>query len=131
MQGSVGYKGTAFILEDEPLILLELRQMLAELRWKVSHFASDIDRGMEIARNEDFDLAILDVNLRGRTSLNVAEILQERQVPVILSTGYSTKTVIDKFPGAILLVKPYLKADLENALARAEAEAQSRARKTA
>ena len=114
-----GYIGSVFVLEDEPLILLELQQMLAELGWKVSHAASDIDSAIEFAKTATIDLAILDVNVRGRASFAVAEILRGRHVPVVLATGYSTESIINYYPGAIYLQKPYLLADLTMAVRRA------------
>jgi CheY-like chemotaxis protein len=106
-------------VEDEPLILLELQHMLSELGWAVTHFASDIDKAIRIAQTERFDIAILDVNVRGRTSFAVAEILRSRNVPVVLATGYSTEIIIDNYPGAVFLQKPYLKAELTEAIAQA------------
>lgn len=105
-----------FVLEDEPLILLELQQMLTELGWKVSHTASDIDDAIEIAKIAAVDLAIIDVNVRGRASFTVAEILRARHVPIVLATGYSTHSIINYYPGAIYLQKPYLLSDLRTAV---------------
>jgi CheY-like chemotaxis protein len=112
-------KGEVLIVEDEPLILLELQHMLSELGWAVTHFASDIDKAIDIAQTERFDIAILDVNVKGRTSFAVAEVLRNRKVPVVLATGYSTEIIIENYPGAIFLQKPYLKAELAEAIAKA------------
>jgi CheY-like chemotaxis protein len=112
-------KGDVLIVEDEPLILLELQHMLSELGWAVTHFASDIDKAIDIAQMERFDIAILDVNVKGRTSFAVAEVLRNRNVPVVLATGYSTEIIIENYPGAIFLQKPYLKAELAEAIAKA------------
>jgi DNA-binding NtrC family response regulator len=113
-----GYKGTVFVVEDEPLILLELRQMLTELGWWVAAIASEVDKAVALANSEEFDIGILDVNVRGRSSLVVAKILESRNIPVILATGYSTEIVVASFPDAIFLQKPYLKDDLNGALNR-------------
>jgi len=112
-------KGDVLIVEDEPLILLELQHTLSELGWVVTHFASDIDKAIDIAQTERFDIAILDVNVKGRTSFAVAEVLRNRNVPVVLATGYSTEIIIENYPGAIFLQKPYLKAELAEAIAKA------------
>ena len=112
-------KGTAFVVEDEPLILLELRKMLAELGWKVVFFGSELEEARRFALKGTFDLGILDMNLKGRTSSPVAEILKTKQIPVIVASGYSQEIITAACPGAIFLQKPYLAADLENAIARA------------
>ena len=113
------HKGSAFVLEDEPLILLELEQMLRALGWHVAHMSSDIDRALELARGEAFDVAILDINVRGRTSFEVAHILHERKVPTILATGYSTELVAANCAEVVFLQKPYLQRDLAVALSQA------------
>jgi CheY-like chemotaxis protein len=112
-------KGDVLIVEDEPLILLELQHMLSELGWVVTHFASDIEKAIDIAQTEKFDIAILDVNVKGQTSFAVAEVLRNRNVPVVLATGYSTEIIVENYPGAIFLQKPYLKAELAEAITEA------------
>jgi CheY-like chemotaxis protein len=107
------------VVEDEPLIMLELQQMLTELGWDVAHEASDIDRAIELARSEVLDLAILDVNVKGRTSFPVADILEKRNIPIILATGYNTELIIENYPRVIYLQKPYVKSDLARSLERA------------
>jgi DNA-binding NtrC family response regulator len=112
-------KGIVLVVEDEPLIMLELEQMLGELGWHPTYLASDIDRAIELAENEVLDLAILDVNVKGRTSFVVARILEKKNVPIILATGYSTSVITDSYPHAVYLQKPYVKSDLARALKRA------------
>ena len=106
-------------MEDEPLILLELRKMLTELGWKVASSASDIEEAQRLALSGTFDLGIIDMNLKGRTSSTVAEILRAKQIPVIIASGYSREIISAACPGAVFLQKPYIAADLENAIARA------------
>jgi DNA-binding response OmpR family regulator len=101
-----GFIGSVFVVEDEPLILLELQQMLSDLGWKVAHFASDIGRAIEIARSAEFDLGILDVNVQGHASGSVAEILRSKQVPVIVATGYNAENIIEDYPGVIFYRNP-------------------------
>lgn len=108
--------GTVFLLEDEPLIMLELQQLLSELGWTVVHTASDVAGAMEVAKTADFDVGILDVNVRGQTSQPVAEILRRSDVPVIVATGYGIETVLDNYPGATFLRKPYVRTELARAL---------------
>jgi CheY-like chemotaxis protein len=113
------FKGMVLIVEDEPLILLELRKMLAELGWTVVFSASDLDGAHRLASRGTFDLAILDMNLKGRSSSTVAEILKARQIPVIVASGYSQDIINAACPGAVFLQKPYLTADLASAIMRA------------
>jgi DNA-binding NtrC family response regulator len=113
------HQGTALIVEDEPLILLELRKMLLELGWKVVYSAGDLDEAERLATNATANLGILDMNLKGRSSTSVAEILKSRQIPVIVASGYSQDIIQAAFPGVVFLQKPYLAADLQRAIIRA------------
>lgn len=112
-------KGIVLVVEDEPLIMLELEQMLGELGWRAAYLASDIDKAIEFAKRETLDLAILDVNVKGKTSFAVAHILEKRKIPIILATGYSTNVITENYPRAVYLQKPYIKSDLARALDRA------------
>ena len=116
--------GTALIVEDEPLILLELRKMLSELGWKVVYSAGDLDEAQRLAAKATFDLGILDMNLKGRSSSPVAEILKTRQIPIIVASGYSQDIIQAACPGAVFLQKPYLAADLQHAILRAMPDLQ-------
>jgi CheY-like chemotaxis protein len=99
--------------------MLELQEMLDDLGWNTAHLASDIDKALELAQREVLDLAILDVNVKGRTSFPVAQILAQRNVPIILATGYSTETILENYPRAVYLPKPYVTSDLAKALEQA------------
>jgi CheY-like chemotaxis protein len=113
------HNGTALIVEDEPLILLELRKMLLELGWKAVYSAGDLDEAQRLASKATFDLGILDMNLKGRSSSTVAEILRTRQIPVIVASGYSQDIIHASCPGVVFLQKPYIAADLQRAIIRA------------
>jgi hypothetical protein len=56
------------------------------------------------SRSAEFDLAILDVNLRGEIiTMPVAKLITARGCPIIFATGYGTEGVPEEFrdlPGA-------------------------------
>jgi CheY-like chemotaxis protein len=72
--------------------------------------------GLIVARRPDFDVAILDMNLAGLTSLRIADTLIERDIPFLLITGYTAGGVPDRFGHVVRLSKPIEKAVLEKAL---------------
>jgi DNA-binding response OmpR family regulator len=76
------------VLEDEPMILLDL-EFAAEDRGCVMHCASSCDEAVElIGKLERVDVAILDVSLgRDETCFPVARELERRKIPYILHTG--------------------------------------------
>ena len=51
------------IVEDETLIAMLVEDMLIDLGYEVLGPATRLQRALEMARDESFDLALLDVNL--------------------------------------------------------------------
>ncbi len=76
------------IVEDEPLIALDLRFACEDAGVAVVVAASARQALDAIADNATIDGAVLDVNLgQGETCETVARALRARQVPFVLSTG--------------------------------------------
>ncbi|MCS7190438.1 MAG: response regulator [Fimbriimonadales bacterium] len=108
------------IADDEPIILLDLRQMLEELGMSVVGEASDGKQAVEKVRTLKPDLAILDVKMPEMDGIEAARILhEERLAPVILLTAYSDSDLIQRAKQAGVygyLVKPFKQADLTPAI---------------
>ena len=108
------------IADDEPIILLDLRQMLEELGMSVVGEASDGAQAVEKARTLKPDLAILDVKMPTMDGIEAARILhEERLAPVILLTAYSDAELIQRAKQAGVygyIVKPFKQADLTPAI---------------
>ena len=73
------------------MIRMLLEDMLADLGYGVTASAGGLNEAIALARNSDFDLAILDVNLNGDAVYPVADLLMERGVPFVFSTGYGDR----------------------------------------
>jgi two-component SAPR family response regulator len=59
-----------------------------------------------LAGTATFDLAILDVNVRGQNIEPVAEIIERRGLPLIFMTGYADSALPPSFSGKPYLQKP-------------------------
>ena len=106
-----------FVVEDEIMIRMLLEDMLADLGYGVAASAGGLNEAIALARNSDFDLAILDVNLNGDSVYPVADLLMERGVPFVFSTGYGDRGLPEPYRGRPTLQKPFQLANLENILA--------------
>ncbi len=104
-----------FIVEDDALIAMLLEEMLADLGYRVSASAPDLERALHTAQNTEFDAAILDVSLSGQSSLPVAKLLEERGKPYVFATGYGSAPEGSNSKRPILR-KPFQLSDLEKAL---------------
>ncbi len=83
---------TAFrvlVVEDELILAMQLEDLLSELGHAVLGPAPTVERALDLLAQEQPDVALLDVNLRGKRVTPVAEVLQARAVPFVLITGYS------------------------------------------
>jgi CheY-like chemotaxis protein len=109
------------VVEDELMISMLVEDMLAELGHKVAGTAASVEEATRLANHGDFDGALLDVNLNGKTIDTVAETLMRRDIPFVFTTGYGEQGIPDAYRDWPALQKPYQTPQLGQALARAVA----------
>ena len=107
------------IVEDEMLIAMLVEQMAQDLGYDVVGPALTVGEALSLMEREDFDCAILDMNLgHGVSSTPVAEALHARGIPFLFASGYGSRSPIDNFSAAPVLSKPFPTDDLQRALER-------------
>jgi CheY-like chemotaxis protein len=109
------------VVEDEMMIAMLLEDMLVELGHQVAGVAMRLPQALEMAKGVDADIAILDINLDGRRSFPVADVLREKGVKLIFASGYGSPGLEPPFLDEIILKKPFEPSDIRAALARAAA----------
>ena len=103
------------VVEDSYLLVITLEDMCKDLGWQIVGPASRLDEAMEMARTGTFDVALLDVNLNGEMSWEVADVLTARGIPFAFSTGYDqTDMLPDHLANSLIVAKPYRLDDLEH-----------------
>jgi CheY-like chemotaxis protein len=112
--GSIVRRLRVLVVEDEALVALGLEAMLADLGHAVVATAAGLDRALTAARDKAFDLGILDVNLRGRETYPVADVLSGRGIPFIFVTGYEPSRLRLPYRDGAVLQKPYRANDLRD-----------------
>ena len=94
------------ILEDDPLLALDLEDFFTELGAKVIGPVSSVEQALQ-AVSSGIDGAVLDLNLRGVYSYPVIEILAKAGTPLVVCSGYAelpdTRTELTDI---VLLPKP-------------------------
>jgi CheY-like chemotaxis protein len=94
------------LVEDDPLICLDLESSLSELG-AIVEAATNVAAALQILAASALDIAILDFELGTETSEPIARAAQERQVPFLYLSGYSEKDErFREWPGVGVLVKP-------------------------
>jgi len=107
------------VVEDEFAVLLLVEDMLLELGFTIAGTASRIEEALGLARSLDFDAAVLDVNLNGQHISPVAEIVAERGLPIVFSTGYGRSGLEPHWRDRPIVQKPYRVEELNAALQEA------------
>jgi AmiR/NasT family two-component response regulator len=108
------------IADDESLVRTDLREALTELGYLVVGEVGDGQSAVNIARELDPDVVVMDIKMPGMDGIEAAQILtQEKIAPVVLLTAYSQKELIDRAKEAGVvgyLVKPFRETDLAPAI---------------
>lgn len=104
------------------MIAMLVEEMVQDLGHTVVGVAMRLETALELAREADIDLAVLDVNLGDAKSFPVAAILRARGIPFLFATGYGRKGIVEEFADSVVLNKPYQTTDLEKALAAAQTQ---------
>ncbi len=105
------------IVEDEPLIAEDIKEILLQVNYDVVGVAYNKEQALEILKLTTPDFALLDINLGNNTDgILIAEhINQYYPIPFIFLTSYSTKLILDKVKHTYpmgYIVKPFDEADL-------------------
>ena len=95
------------VVEDEPLIAMMLEDFLESLGHSVSATCESVADALSEAAKGGFDLAILDVNLKGENVWPVAERLREQGIPFVLATGGHVDPPPAEFASVPVIEKPY------------------------
>ncbi|HRQ72680.1 MAG TPA: response regulator [Phycisphaerales bacterium] len=107
------------IVEDMGLVAEELRWMVEEIGCRVVAVASRLERAKALARSEDINGVLLDLNLSGENSSPVAAILRERKIPYIIISGYEASGRHQDGAAAAHLKKPFDDDELAAVMLRA------------
>lgn len=105
------------ILEDEPLIAMDLEEIVSEALQADCVWASSLKDGLKRIQ-EGVDFALLDFDLGGDTSIPLARRLEAMNVPFCFVSG-SLSQVPSRFSKVPKIAKPYHSADIVRALAAA------------
>jgi CheY-like chemotaxis protein len=108
----------ALVVEDEILVGMLVEDMLRDLGHEVAALSSHLEQALQLAASGGFDFAVLDINLNGRQSFPVADVLADRGVPFLFATGYGPRILPERHADAVVLSKPFSLDELRAALAR-------------
>ncbi|MDE2364331.1 MAG: response regulator [Hyphomicrobiales bacterium] len=95
------------VVEDDFFLAGHIAWLLEEDGFNVVGPVGSLDEARQLARDEELDGALLDVNLHGGRVDEAAEILALRGVPFVFVTAYSRDNLPEKFRDRELVNKPF------------------------
>jgi DNA-binding response OmpR family regulator len=101
------------VVEDEMLIAMTIEDVLQALGCEIVGPVATLEKALELARDETFDAAILDVTVRGGKIYPVAEVLLARAIPFVFASGYGDWALPGALRDQARLTKPFTAAELE------------------
>lgn len=108
------------VVEDEFLVALGLEDGLKALGCAVVGPVASLAAAVDAAENEALDAALLDVNLNGESVYPAARLLDERNIPFVFCSAFTTR---ERMPGEFSqkprVAKPYTGQMIATALADA------------
>ena len=84
-----------------------LEDFLLSLGHRVSAICESVEEALQAVDTSDFEVAILDINLKGERVWPVAERLRGRGIPFVLASGGHVDPPPAEFASAPMIEKPY------------------------
>jgi CheY-like chemotaxis protein len=107
-------KPRVLIVEDEVVVALFLEDVLDEFGYRVAGVVTQLDDAM--ARDVDYDIAVLDVHINGRSVFDFADVLVARGIPFVFATGYGERGIPERHRSSPVLQKPFQPDELKRIL---------------
>lgn len=107
-----------FIVEDESLVAMMIEAMVEELGAVVAGSRDNVVEALAFvtAAHESIDIAVLDLNLGGQRSYEIAAALLAHRIPIVFSTGYDDGAIPLEWRQVPRLSKPFQLEELAQAL---------------
>jgi AmiR/NasT family two-component response regulator len=113
------------VAEDETIIRLDLRGLLEGAGYEIVAEARDGEEAVELAREHEPDLAVMDVKMPRLDGIEAARrILEARPIPIVMLTAFGQRELVDRAAEAGVygyLVKPFREQDIVPAIETARA----------
>ena len=104
------------VVEDEYLVAILIEEILEAAGCVVMGPIPRLREALDAVEHDDYDAAVLDVNLAGERINPVADALSERNVPFLFVTGYGANTLPGEYAHRPHICKPFRMAELIGAL---------------
>ncbi len=97
---------TILLVEDEPLVAIMMEEALHELGFSILGPCSNTAEAIALLKRSEVSAAVLDINLNGQPSYELADILIAENTPFVFVTGFAHESIDPRFAGVPVLQKP-------------------------
>jgi CheY-like chemotaxis protein len=111
-----GHPCRVLVVEDEALIAMLVEDMIHDSGGEMVGSAGTLSDAVDLARTAQADVALLDLDLKGTLAYPAADVLRERGVPLVFTSGYGSGALIQRFQDCPILDKPFDQHSLEQAI---------------
>jgi len=109
------------VVEDESIVAKDIQMCLNKLGYNVIGVYSTGEEAVEVAREKEPDLVMMDIMLKGEMSgIEAADIIRKyNDIPVIFLTAYTDRSTVDKAKETEpygYIIKPFKEIDIQTAI---------------
>jgi DNA-binding response OmpR family regulator len=109
---------TVLVAEDELLIALDVMDELGAAGFVTVGPFAKTSQALDYCRAHTPDCAVLDVRLQDGESFPLADLLAERNVPIIFHSGHAARSALnERYPQVRVCPKPAQSCELASAVA--------------
>ena len=102
------YGQKVLVVEDEYFLADELKDLLENAGATViGPVATSIAALELLASGQKPDLAVLDIDLQGRSVYAVSDALAARNIPFVFATGFDGSAIAERYRHVLRVEKPY------------------------
>ena len=104
------------IVEDEALVAMMVEDAVESAGHEIAASVSNITDAVAAVMRDNFDVALLDMNLHGQKAHALPVSLTARGIPFAFVTGYGHAGLLAQFASAPVVNKPFRREDIACAL---------------
>ena len=100
------------VVEDSGILCCMLAEILSSAGCTLAGPYTHVEDAIEAAKTSDLDAALLDIRVRGNLVSPVAQELDRRSVPILLTSAYQVDDIPRSLRHAAFLRKPFTEDDV-------------------
>ena len=104
---------SVLVVEDEMIVAMLMEDLLRSLGVKEVYIATDVKSALKLLETRPVDCAVLDLWVRDGDTMAVADILVDKGIPFVFSSGSDAGAIAERHAARPLISKPFLDDDFK------------------